>query len=414
MSRKWLERESAHWVQKGIVSEEQVRNIMELYPVERHAGRILPVLGALLVGLGVLSFVAANWQGIHPFARLAILLVTLTGFYTAGERFVKQGNEKLGIALAGAGLLTFGGSLFLIAQMFHLTSNNIASFVLWGAFGTALTWLYRSRFIFILTAAILVISQFYSLNEFHTFSYVSAALLLAGLGSYWWRYCSGLLSLVLGAAVLIECAGFISHWDGEPIWFIVPLMVLYTAGDWLRQKERDAVYPLQALVLAVAYLMALFGAAIDELSIYSRPWADAPVFIPILLVLAALSAWGKQRRKRLGSLPEWLILLPAFLLPMGSSGVTYLLLMFLFSLYVLTAGFKAQWRFKINLGTLLFLATTLVAYTKLTWGFMDKSMFFLIGGLLLLGISWYLNKQKREALKPEGGNPDELNDRSKK
>ena len=48
---------------------------------------------------------------------------------------------------------------------------------------------------------------------------------------------------------------------------------------------------------------------------------------------------------------------------------------------------------RVTLGTVLFIITTAVAYFKLTWGFMDKSLFFLLGGILLLSLSWYLRRR---------------------
>jgi LPXTG-motif cell wall-anchored protein len=38
----------------------------------------------------------------------------------------------------------------------------------------------------------------------------------------------------------------------------------------------------------------------------------------------------------------------------------------------------------------------MTAYIKLTWNFMDKSLFFIIGGILLLGLSWLLNRRRNK------------------
>jgi LPXTG-motif cell wall-anchored protein len=40
----------------------------------------------------------------------------------------------------------------------------------------------------------------------------------------------------------------------------------------------------------------------------------------------------------------------------------------------------------------------MVAYFKLTWAFLDKSLFFLIGGVLLLSLSWYLRRRNAQRL----------------
>jgi LPXTG-motif cell wall-anchored protein len=51
----------------------------------------------------------------------------------------------------------------------------------------------------------------------------------------------------------------------------------------------------------------------------------------------------------------------------------------------------------------------MTAYGKLTWSFMDKSMFFIIGGVLLLALSWVLNRRKNRFLtkaKEDDGHDD--------
>jgi uncharacterized membrane protein len=53
---------------------------------------------------------------------------------------------------------------------------------------------------------------------------------------------------------------------------------------------------------------------------------------------------------------------------------------------------------QLTLGTVLFVVATMVAYFKLTWAFLDKSLFFLIGGVLLLTLSWYLRRRNAQRL----------------
>ncbi|QNP53576.1 DUF2157 domain-containing protein [Hymenobacter qilianensis] len=74
MSRKLLETDGPDWVKKGIISPEQHRQLLELYPEDARAIGLLPLLGSLLVGLSALSLVAANWQGLPEWLRIGLLL----------------------------------------------------------------------------------------------------------------------------------------------------------------------------------------------------------------------------------------------------------------------------------------------------------------------------------------------------
>jgi hypothetical protein len=173
-------------------------------------------------------------------------------------------------------------------------------------------------------------------------------------------------------------------------------MLLYAAGDWLR--ERDRLTAVQSAPLMAAFLTGVFfilfggnwvGSDLDRV----RP--EAVYYLPVLLLLFAVSAYGKFRGKREVSAGEWILFLPLVFSPAGVD-ILYLIALFLFSLYVLWRGYAEEWRTKINLGTVLFIMTTMIGYGKLTWDFMDKSLFFIIGGVILLGLSWFLNRRKKQ------------------
>src|SRR5690349_1622782 len=108
MSRKLLETEGPAWVQKGIISPEQHQQLLALYPEDKNAIGLLPLLGSMLVGLSALSLVAANWQGLPEFVRLGLLLLSMVGAYATGDYFLRRGNGAVGIGLTGLGLILFG------------------------------------------------------------------------------------------------------------------------------------------------------------------------------------------------------------------------------------------------------------------------------------------------------------------
>jgi uncharacterized membrane protein len=89
MSQRWLCREGEKWVREGIISENQWKQILSRKGEER--SHWLPVLSGILVGLGILSFVASNWDGIPPLMRLWILVISMGGFYIAGEIRTRKG-----------------------------------------------------------------------------------------------------------------------------------------------------------------------------------------------------------------------------------------------------------------------------------------------------------------------------------
>ncbi|MNI29274.1 hypothetical protein D3C73_830890 [compost metagenome] len=404
MSRKFVEREGHRWVEKGIVTSEQLHQILQLYADKKHAIGLVPILGSVLVGLGILSFVAANWQEIPQLMRLLVILISLTGFYMAGESFQRKGHDKLGIALIGIGLISFGAGIILIAQMFHLEAYNINTWIAWSVVGVILTYLYRSRYLFFISFLIATIIQWYSVEEFGQFSLIACAVTLIGLGYYTWKRQDPFLTWVICISFIIQSIMLIAVYDWTFIWVFVPILMLYTLGDWIRNRQLAA--PLQAAPLIAVFLfdlfIVLFAGERGWLNDY-KDWLAEPItYLTTMAVLFGISLALKLRSNRGITAMEWIIMPPLLYTTMHVDAV-YVVVLFLFSLFVLWRGYVEEWRFKINLGTLLFLCSTMVAYGKLTWNFMDKSLFFIMGGVLLLLISWLLNRQKKQFFKDEKG-----------
>ncbi|REE55456.1 putative membrane protein [Paenibacillus taihuensis] len=399
MNRKWLQQEGQTWTQKGIITSDQLQRILALYPEQKRAIGIIPLLGSILVGLGILSFVAANWQQIPQLIRLLIIGLAMIGFYTSGETFRRRGHDKLGVALIGLGLLTFGAGIVLIGQMFHLQAYDVTSFIVWGTAGLLLTWLIKSRYLFIITLLIFTCLQWYNSTELNRFSFIAFAIMVVGLGYYWLKRPNTLLAWLLAASFTIQSILLVTVHDWAFSWFFIPVWLLYTAMDWTR--ERKSVYPFQAIPLIAAFVhnlfIVLFWNDSNDSSFLKDLSAQPAWFVLALVVLFALSLAGKYRRGRLASGVDWILALPFFYLAHGADAA-YLITLFLFSLYLLWRGYAEEWAVKINLGTILFLTSTMAAYGKLAWDFMDKSIFFIIGGILLLALSWFLNRRKKQFL----------------
>ncbi|UOQ53806.1 DUF2157 domain-containing protein [Hymenobacter cellulosivorans] len=398
MSRTLLETDGPEWVRKGIITAEQHQQLLALYPEDQRAVGLLPLLGSLLLGLSALSIVAANWQGLPEWLRLLLLLGSMGGAYAGGEYFLQRKNESLGIGLIGLGLILFGCGIILTSQMYQLIGYDAPGLLAWALAGTALTYLYRSRTIFVLMAAIGGIVQGYSTGQLGTFSYLTAALTVVGLGYYWWRHPNALLGTVLATGLLWQAGLLIGHLHAKITWFFIPAMLIYAVGDW--QTDRAAGRALQTPPLAAAFLftlgLALYGEADTYAGMLRPPFL---AYIGALLGVFALSLWGKYRRGRPGSATDWLLLLPGFYLHGGLAlAIATLVVLYAYSGTVLWRAHQENNPDRVTLGTILFIITTMVAYFKLTWAFMDKSLFFLVGGVLLLGMSWYLRRKNAQSL----------------
>jgi uncharacterized membrane protein len=398
LSRKFLETEGPAWVAEGLISEEQRRKLLARYPPQAQALGLLPLLGSVLVGLSALSVVAANWQALPDVLRLALMLGSLVGSYAAGAYFLRRGNPDLGHGLIGLGLILFGASIILTSQIYQLVGYDVSGLVAWVVAGVALSYVYGSRLLVLLTVLIGAAVQTYCVQALGSFSYATALMVAGGMGYYWWRRPDAVSSTVFATGLLWQAGLLIVVLHAKITWFFVPAMLVYAAGDW--QPNRAGGRALQGPPLVAAYLFMFGLATFGETDTYAN--VLRPPLLPYLGALGAvlaLSVAGKRARGRFDTLLDWLLLLPGFYLPGGLPlAVATLVVLYAHAGSVLARAHRQEDPNQLTIGAILFVAATMVAYFKLTWAFLDKSLFFLLGGVLLLSLSWYLRRRNAQVL----------------
>jgi uncharacterized membrane protein len=93
---------------------------------------LLLIIGAFLVGAGVFSFIAANWQVMSRSSKLSVIILAMLGAYTSGWYLRERSSlTRTGNALILLGSIIYGGGIFLIGQIFHVRSNWPDGFILW-------------------------------------------------------------------------------------------------------------------------------------------------------------------------------------------------------------------------------------------------------------------------------------------
>ncbi len=121
--------------------------------------RIIVTIGAVLVGAGVFSFIAANWLGMTKLIKIGIILISMMISYGAGW-YIKEKSElqKTGDALILLGSLIYGAGIFLVAQMFNIRANWPDGFILWMIGTIALAFAIESYQLFYLSISLGIIA----------------------------------------------------------------------------------------------------------------------------------------------------------------------------------------------------------------------------------------------------------------
>ena len=112
----FLEGELEHWIENSLINEEQAAGIRAIYGVQRRPlFLILLGVGGALVGLGAVSFAAANWGQMSRLLRTLMIAVPyLACLITA---WICSGKFRRVFLLLAS--LVYGAGLFLIAHLYY-------------------------------------------------------------------------------------------------------------------------------------------------------------------------------------------------------------------------------------------------------------------------------------------------------
>jgi len=138
-----LEQELHHWVDAGVIDAQTADRIRAFASSPKSPGMRWPAVlaiafGAIMVGAGVLLFVAAHWDDLSPAQRFLMVLAMVTGFHLAAGTLMPR-MRALGLALHAVGTVALGAGIFLAGQIFNLQEHWPGGILLW-AIGAVLSW----------------------------------------------------------------------------------------------------------------------------------------------------------------------------------------------------------------------------------------------------------------------------------
>lgn len=151
--RKQLKSELPELEAEGLLSAEQAAAIRQRYQLDALASEAtrsllntIFFLGALLIGIGIISFVAAHWTYLSRELKLTLILGAMLAAHISGFVLWKVNGKypKLGHTLVLLGTLIFGANIGLIAQIFHIPDNPYNGFGAWTLGAAAVAWAIQS------------------------------------------------------------------------------------------------------------------------------------------------------------------------------------------------------------------------------------------------------------------------------
>ncbi|MFB2892428.1 DUF2157 domain-containing protein [Aerosakkonemataceae cyanobacterium BLCC-F50] len=290
--RHQLRQEAQKWQAEGLIEESQYELLSQRYQFNaldtsaRNRFIVIIIgLGCLLLGLAVITFVAANWQYLSRELRVLLLLSVFVGVNTAGfylwQYPTEQWQNRLGRGLLLLGALILGANMALMAQMFHQSGSPAGLYIVWGIGVLAMAYSLRLTLLGILSTLLIGIGYwwgFFEFSEIDDFSWLKLVLqnmpLLASFMfiplAYWcrsrWLFGIGAIAIISSLEVTltqIELPGRFLQSLISTVAFVIPPALLWGYDDkfWqFRLTDTSQTKPFQVIArnLALVFLAVLY------------------------------------------------------------------------------------------------------------------------------------------------------------
>ena len=382
-----LRTEIRGWEEDGIISAEQSTAILGLYDVTpESSAKIVPsrvvsviaVMGAALVGLGIIAAVAANWSAIPLGTKLVMMAVGVPALYFAGWLLIQRwGFIRIGTAIILLGAISFGASIHLIAQIYHVPVDSPNLMAAWFLGVIPVAYITRSK-----AVATLAVVLFFAAAAFRSQAWLRTV--------------------------------------GDDLFFpLIPVLLALAAALFAvgRAQSRFAfTRPIAGVFTAIAMIAAsgsVYVLGFQDVWSSMEPWSVESVRLEYWIVLAgALMTVGASSvvaRWRSGGgrmlLIWWELSAPLAMIVVAVGtlvgiiwGLTWMwavmnVLLLIGVIVSVYAGYRWNRSDLVNLAIAVFGITLITRYFEFGFSLLQQSVAFIVAGVIMLalglGLEWF-------------------------
>ena len=368
------------WLVAGLINQETADVLLKSVEEENaknHRIRLnicIYTIAAILIGIGVFAFVAANdWilqllMSLPVLQILIMLMLSISALYF-GYNLAYEKNKfpRLGHSMIFLSTLLIGGTYALTGQNYHINANNSSLVFLWMLSILPIAYLFKNFAVNIVTIILYILGVIYYYMELGLdsgltwtifiplligttlYSVANIPVVLEKFNNFSMSYKLTGLAPIFVTLLILTCSVESSYNQTSP-YYIVPLIALLVLNliDFVINKNRTLLFKIETGYL-IAILLSLL----------------------LIIVLPSVSVYGVM------------VLANLAIIAMISAGYYY--------------GYKFEYNTIAQTNWFLIIYLT-VNYCRWGWNMMDKAMFFILGGVCLLAIGMFLENRRKKVI----------------
>jgi len=379
-----MEKKIEKWLAEGLIDKTTALKMLAEIKEDKIKARKTKInvtiytVAVILIGLGVITFISANdWilKLLNSSNLLKIFLMTMltTGTLWGGYKLAYDNKNfpKLGNALIILSTILIGGTYALIGQVYNVNANSSFLMFLWLISILPVAYLFKS----------------------YTVNIISMVLLVLGVIFFYFE-----LSL-----------------DKALIWTIfIPILcgiIFYSAGNipFVLNKYNNFSLSYKIVgALSIFITLLILTCSVEKSYHMTSMYYIVPI---ILLMLFNVINYILQKNRNMllkletGFLFAILCILLLMLILPYVSPLSVMLLTNILIVIMVCLGFNYGYKFENSriIGAVNWMLTIYLTlnYCRWGWSFMDKSLFFILGGACLLALGLFLEKRRKEVIRKD-------------
>jgi uncharacterized membrane protein len=380
------------WLKEGLVTQAQAKQMsadIEKESSEKSSKKIIltfSLIGAALVGAGFLLFISANWQAIPSIIKVFLIAAVTFGCAFGGYylEFENKKYPRTGASLLFLSAIMFGVLVFLTAQIYHIDSHR-------GTHLLVLIWL-------------LGIMPYVYILQSRSVSALSCALFIIWLGAFLLKSNDGESALKFMTLIYSITALFIYAFGRANKFFKAGVK-----SSGVYEKFGIFIFCFCFFLMTFNYFANAYSFLVFDSSHNGESYPAVLRFIDIMLFSSVIMflpsyffnpAKSKANNEE-GALAAFLICICVNfygknLIPYGFTRLFTNLFFAAMLLALIYTGYRKRETFYVNLGIFWLIVFILVKYFDFFWKLLPRSLFFLAGGILLVGAALLLENKRRK------------------
>lgn len=334
--------------------------------------RVALILGGILLGAGILLFVAAHWEKVSPLSRVFLVLFMLVFFHGLGL-LVRQRFAGLATAMHAVGTVSAGAAIALVGQIFNMQEHWPSAVLLWALCAAAGWLLLRDQFQQTLTL-LLVPAWIVSEWAERTSAYSGADVYIARVG------------VVIGAVYLVAFL----HSRKRSVFGILfgaGALLLPISIGILEEGWQTSSYNQHWGFLPLPYRLAAIGILIVAIALGAL--VEVQSIFPTLVAAGVAFAlpWAQKTATETTARHSWKHTEPSLL--------AYALVAAA-AVFLVGWGVRISARALVNYGMAAFTITVFWFYFSSVMDKLGRSLGMIVLGVLFLAGGWALERTRRK------------------